>query len=206
MERFFSQENFGPDGRNAWDWLDDAVINSRGFVQPSEFLDHHHHHHHQHHHRNSEGAGAGVEAGAGGASSHNGESRSAIWHWHGYKANQIRCHFERIFDGSWDVSHGPSSIINPSVVHISLSLSCFDFPPHCFSLFFLFVALIGLACLGCRGCAHLANGKKTDKGPQEADVPGCHVERGSGAYPNALHGCYVSESISHCAQTDHPSD
>ena len=78
MERFFSQENFGPDGRNAWDWLDDAVINSRGFVQPSEFLDHHHHHHH---HRNSEGAGAGVEAGAGGASSHNARTRVTGSHW-----------------------------------------------------------------------------------------------------------------------------
>ena len=23
------------------------------------------------------------------------------------------------------------------------------------------------------------------------DVPGCHVEKGSGAYPNALKGCYL---------------
>ena len=33
MEHFFMQNNYGEGGKNAWDWLDDAVINSRGFIQ-----------------------------------------------------------------------------------------------------------------------------------------------------------------------------
>jgi len=84
MERFFGQGNFGPEGINAWDWLDDAVINSRGFLQPSKFLDH----------NGAKHAGNGGEV----------QSRSAVWHWHGYKADQIRCFFDRIADGSWDVT------------------------------------------------------------------------------------------------------
>ena len=105
------QYNFGPGGRNAWDWLDDAVINSRGFVQPSEFL-HHPHHLPQTTPTTTFTAAAAAVAGGGshkkqkgdGGGGGGGESRSAIWHWHGYKANQIRCHFDRILDGSWDVS------------------------------------------------------------------------------------------------------
>ena len=149
MERFFHQDNFGPNGRNAWDWLDDAVINSRGFLSPSEFL-------YDDNHVSAlerDNAG-GSKSAASGGHHHNmhrlgafkvaqqQQSRSAIWHWHGYKADQIRCHFDRIADGSWDVTNRDGK-------------------------------------------------KKTDRGPIESDVPGCHVERGSGAYPNALKGCYL---------------
>jgi len=114
MEKFFTQDNFGPGGANAWDWLDDAVINSRGFISPSEFLVKHPKISGGHH-----------------------RSRSAVWHWHGYKADQIRCIFHRIKDGSWDVT------------------------------------------------------KDVNKGPKQADVPGCEVVKGSGAYPNAMKGCYL---------------
>jgi hypothetical protein len=89
LELFFLQNNYG-NGANTWDWLDDSVVNSRGFIHPSEFL---------------------VEASVksrGGAVKISDEtstkSRSALWHWHGYKANQIRCLFDRIQDGSWDVT------------------------------------------------------------------------------------------------------
>jgi hypothetical protein len=37
LELFFMQDKYG-DGKTAWDWLDDAVINSRGFIPPSEYL------------------------------------------------------------------------------------------------------------------------------------------------------------------------
>lgn len=37
LELFFQQDNFGG-GKTPWDWLDDAVINGRGFIPPSEFL------------------------------------------------------------------------------------------------------------------------------------------------------------------------
>jgi hypothetical protein len=122
MERFFSQENFGPRGENSWDWLDDAVINSRGFLQPAKFLDH----------SGTKRAGKGVSTASGEVS-----SRAAVWHWHGYKADQIRCFFDRIVDGSWDVT------------------------------------------------------KSTEQGPTEADVPGCHIVKGSGAFPHAMKGCYL---------------
>ena len=62
--------------RASFDWLDDSVINSRGFLPPTSYLDH-----------------------------RTGRSRSAIWHWHGYKANEIQCLFHRIRDGSWEVSN-----------------------------------------------------------------------------------------------------
>jgi len=64
-------------------------------------------------------------------------SRAAIWHWHGYKADQIRCFFDRIADGAWDVTGD------------------------------------------------------TERGPAEAQVPGCHVVRGSGQFPHALRNCYL---------------
>ena len=31
-------------------------------------------------------------------------SKSAVWHWHGYKAQQVRCMFDQIRNGSWDVN------------------------------------------------------------------------------------------------------
>lgn len=37
LELFFQQNNFG-EGKTPWDWLDDAVVNGRGFIPPSEFL------------------------------------------------------------------------------------------------------------------------------------------------------------------------
>ena len=69
-------------------WLD---VGNR-FIPPGEFLDEgprkpHHAH----------ATSSSTEA-----ESHH--SRSAIWHWHGYKANQIRCLFDRIKDGQWDVA------------------------------------------------------------------------------------------------------
>ena len=76
IEEFFS----APDDAVGWDWLDDSVINSRGFLDPNRFL----------------------TGGQGSA------SRSAVWHWHGYKANQIQCLFHAIKDGGWNVDNGPS--------------------------------------------------------------------------------------------------
>jgi len=91
LELFFQQDNFGA-GRTTWDWLDDAVINSRGFIPPSEYL------------IEKSTKKSGIPVTLHGAKDSHVQSRSAIWHWHGYKANQIRCLFDRIKDGSWDVS------------------------------------------------------------------------------------------------------
>ena len=33
--------------------------------------------------------------------------------------------------------------------------------------------------------------KSTEKGPTEKDVPGCHIVRGAGSFPNAMKGCYL---------------
>ncbi len=73
LELFFLQNNYG-NGQNTWDWLDDAVVNSRGFIPPGEFLV-----------DKVSKIGVPVHGVATEA-----RSRSAIWHWHGYKANQIR--------------------------------------------------------------------------------------------------------------------
>jgi len=84
LEHFFGQNNFGGDGSTAWDWLDDSTVNSRGFLPPSEYLDH------------SKLNPVTKEP----------FSRAAVWHWHGYKANEIRCFFDRIASGAWDVTKG----------------------------------------------------------------------------------------------------
>ena len=76
LEDFFSS----PNDAVGWDWLDDSVINSRGFLDPNRFL-----------------------TGQQGST-----SRSAIWHWHGYKANQIQCIFNAIKEGSWTLDNGPN--------------------------------------------------------------------------------------------------
>lgn len=93
LELFFQQDNYG-NGKTTWDWLDDAVVNSRGFIPPAEFL-------HEKHIKKITSSNAKKDAKKQDETL---QSRSAIWHWHGYKANQIRCLFDRIKDGSWDVT------------------------------------------------------------------------------------------------------
>ena len=71
------EKHFGGTTAHPWDWLDDSVINSRGFLPTHQFMD----------------RGTG-------------RSRAAIWHWHGYKANQIACLFRAIHAGTWNITGG----------------------------------------------------------------------------------------------------
>ena len=77
IEEFFSAPD---EEQNAvgWDWLDDSVINSRGFLDPNRFL----------------------------AGNQGSVSRATVWHWHGYKANQVQCMFHAIKSGSWELNNG----------------------------------------------------------------------------------------------------
>jgi hypothetical protein len=69
------EKHFGGTTAHPWDWLDDSVINARGFLPVHQFMDR-----------------------------ATGQSRAAIWHWHGYKANQMQCLFRSIKAGTWNVS------------------------------------------------------------------------------------------------------
>ena len=69
------EKHFGGTTAHPWDWLDDAVINSRGFLPVHQFMD-----------------------------KVSGRSRAAIWHWHGYKANQMQCLFRAIRAGTWNIT------------------------------------------------------------------------------------------------------